>query len=276
VSEFDERILRVGIEIDGQLAVYEELAISVTCSKFGNPLQNECEVKISNLTREHLEYLLRETSPFNANRTAKRIVVEAGRQSTGTFRVFQGDITECAPTPPPDIALKMKAKTGQFSKGRVISTAHAAQSKLSTIAARVAQSLGLVLVFEADDKNISNYSFSGGALNEVRKLSDAGNVNAYVDDDRLIVKNYNVALQQTTHVLSKHSGMIGQPEITEQGVKVKYFLDPKSQLGGALTIESESNPAASGEYVIYKLSYELTNRDTAFYCIAECKRKGAK
>jgi len=276
MSEFDERILRVGIEIDGQLAVYEGLAMFVTVSKFANPLQNECEVKITNLTREHRAYLLHETSPFNTNRKPKRVVIEAGRVSTGAFRIFEGDITEATPTQAPDIALTLKSKTGQYQKGNVIAVSHPAQTKLSAIAQRAAKSLGLVLVFEAEDKNVSNYTFSGGALNEVRKLGDAGRVNAFVDDTRLVVKDYNAPLQQTTHVLSKNSGMVGIPEITEQGVKVRYLLDPKSQLGGSLTLESEINPAVNGEYVIYKLSYELANRDVPFYCIAECKRKGAK
>lgn len=273
---FDPRILRIGIEVDGQLRVYDDLWMSATISKFANPLQNEAEVKIANLTRDARDFLLTETSPFNQLKKPRKLFIEAGRESIGAFALFQGDITEGTPSQPPDIILTLKAKTKQASKGIVLAQAYSAREQLSTIAKGVADALGLALVFEAQDKAIANYSFTGGALKQVEKLGEAGRVNAYVDDDRLIVKDYNVPLAQATHVLSKSSGLIGVPELTEQGVKVKYLLDPKSQLGGELELESEIYPAVNGKYVIYKLSYEVSNRDTPFYCIAECKRKGAK
>lgn len=276
MSSFDPRILRIGIEVDGKLNVYEGLWATATISKFANPLQNEAEVKIANLSREVRDFLLTETSPFNQSKKPKRITIEAGRQSTGAYRLFIGDITECTPSQPPDITLTIKAKTKQADKGLVVAVSQGAQEKLSVIARGVAASLGLSLVFEAQDKNISNYSFTGGALKQVSKLGEAGNVNAYVDDDRLIVKDYNAPLAQVTSILSKSSGLVGIPELTEQGIKVKYLLDPKAQLGGELELDTEIYKAVNGKYVIYTLSYELASRDTAWYCIAECKRKGAK
>lgn len=273
---FDPRILRIGIEVDGRLRVYDDLWMSATISKFANPLQNEAEVKIANLTRDARDFLLTETSPFNQLKKPRKLFIEAGRKSIGAFALFQGDITEGTPSQPPDIILTLKAKTKQAAKGIVLAQAYGAREQLSTIAKGVADALGLALVFEAQDKAVANYSFTGGALKQVEKLGEAGRVNAYVDDDRLIVKDYNVPLAQATHVLSKSSGLIGVPELTEQGVKVKYLLDPKSQLGGEIELESEIYPAVNGKYVIYKLSYEVSNRDTPFYCIAECKRKGAK
>lgn len=276
MSNIDLRILRIGVEINGQLQMYDGLWASASGTKFANPLQNECEVRIANLSKEVREYLLTETSPFNANKTPKRIIVEAGRVSTGTFRLFEGDITECSPSQAPDITLTMKAKTGQFSKGTVIAKSHPAQTPLSRIAKDVAAALSLSLVFEAQDKNISNYSFTGASLKQVDKLSEAGNVNAYVDDKKLVVKDYNVPLKGVSHVLSEQTGLVGIPELTEQGVRVKYLLDPQSQLGGELKLESKINPSMNGDYVIYKLSFEISNRDTAFYTIAEAKRKGTK
>ncbi len=276
MPSFDPRILRIGIEVDGQLRVYDGVWATATVQKFANPLQNEAEVKIANLSRDVRDYLLTETSPFNQSKKPKRITIEAGRESTGAFRLFVGDITECVPSQPPDITLTMKAKTKQADKGLVVAVALGAQEQMSVVAKGVAASLGLSLVFEATDKSIANYSFTGGALKQVAKLGEAGNVNAYVDDDRLVVKDYNAPLKEATSVLSAQSGLIGIPELTEQGVKVKYLLDPKSQLGGELELETDIYNAVNGKYVIYKLSYELASRDTAWYCIAECKRKGAK
>lgn len=273
MPEFDSRILRIGVEVEGQLRVYDNLAMTASVRKFANPLQNEAEVKISNLTSDVRNFLLTETSPFNRARRPGRIVIEAGRVSTGPFQLFVGDVTEAAPTQPPDIALTIKAKTKQRSKGLVVAVSHGAQEKLSVVAQGVATALGLSLVFEAKDRDVARYSFTGGALKQVDKLGQIGRVNAYVDDDRLVVKDFDQPLNATTYVLSKRTGLVGIPELTEHGVKVKFLLDPQAKLGGRLDLESDIYPAVNGSYSIYTLAYELATRDTPWYCIAECKRR---
>jgi hypothetical protein len=39
-----------------------------------------------------------------------------------------------------------------------------------------------------------------------------------------------------------------------------------------LEVRSKINPAANGTYTVYKLGFDLANRDTAFYLIAEASR----
>ena len=272
MAEFDPRILRIGIEVDGQLRTYDGLAAKAGIRKFANPLQNEAEVQISNLAKDVRDYLLTETSPFARSGQPRILTIDAGRQSTGAFRLFVGDITEASPTQPPDITLTLKSKTKQAAKSAVVAVSKGPTERLSVIARGVADALGLQLVFEATDRQVANYSFSGGLLKQVDKLGEVGRVNAYVDDDRLIVKDYGAALAATTYELSARSGLVGIPELTEQGVKVRFLLDPRAQLGGRLTLRSEIYPAVDGQYSIYSLAYELASRDTPWYGIAECTR----
>src|SRR6185312_8460896 len=118
----------------------------------------------------------------------------------------------------------------------------------------------------------SNYAFTGGILNQVEKLEELGLLSAYVDDATLVVKDRYTPLANKVRVLNAGSGMVGIPEITEQGVKVKFLLDNQTVLGGMLRVQSQINPAANGDYLIYKLSFEIANRDNPFYWIAEAKR----
>jgi hypothetical protein len=76
-------------------------------------------------------------------------------------------------------------------------------------------------------------------------------------------------------ILNSSTGMVGIPEITEQGVKVRYLLDNVSRLGSGLQITSDVYPAVNGNYVIFKLGFEISNRDTPFYFIAEASRQRA-
>ena len=272
MNAFDPRILRIGIEVNGQLKTYDDLAVTVSGCKFANPLQNECEVKITNLDKATRDYLLTETSPFNKNRTRKTLRVEAGRVSTGTALVYEGDIITAVGSQPPDITLSIKCATGDFQKGNIVAKSAGSKTSLRNLSKGVAKDLGLTLVYEAKDKQIANYSFTGGALKQVGRLGDAGMVNAYVDDGKLVVKDFNIPLLGQTRELNIDTGMIGIPEFTEHGVKVKMLYDNQTTLGSGLNITSIMNPAINGLYSVYKLSFELASRDNPWYYIAEAVR----
>lgn len=272
MDSIDPRIVRVSIEIDGQFRVFEGLDIVASGQKTANPLQNTCEVVISNLSKETRNYLLTETSPFNANRKPKRMIVEAGRVSSGVTRLFYGEITSATPSQPPDIALTLKAQTGAYAKTKVLARSGAAKQSLRAIAGEVAKDLGVSLDFQAADKLIANYAFSGAALRQVDALSAAGGVDAYVDDETLIVKNRAQPLSGRVRKLTADSGMVGIPEVTEHGVKVRMMLDGSTVVGGALEIASTLNPALNGSYSIFALDFEVASRQPPFYFVADARR----
>lgn len=271
-SPFDPRIVKVSIEVNGLLKTYDGFSIYASGTKFANANQNECEIKIFNLDKATRDYILTETSPFNLNRTPKRAIVEAGRQSYGTTKIYSGNIVSSVASQPPDIGITLKCLTGNFLKGNIVARYHSAQTPLDVIAKQISSDLSTTLDFQAANKNVSNFNFSGSSLKQVDALNAMGDVNAFIDNDVLVVKNVNQPIPNRTRVLNMDSGMIGIPEITEQGLKVKFLLDNITTLGGMLRVQSVSNPATNGDYVIYKLGFEIASRDTPFYWIAEGKR----
>lgn len=273
-DELDPRIVRVSLEIDGKFQVYEGLDIRARGQKSANPLQNTCEVDISNLTAQTRNYLLTETSPYNLNRSPKRMIVEAGRVSYGLTRLFYGEITSSSPSQPPDIGLNLKSQTGQHAKSKVVARSGTALQSHKSLAARVAQDLGVSLEYQAEDRQIANYSFNGSALRQVDELGAAGGLDAFVDDETLVIKPRGTSRRGQVRILNLDSGMIGIPEVTEKGIKVRMLLDNTTVIGGALQITSKLNPAANGTYVIYALDFEIASRDTPFYFIASCSRDG--
>ncbi len=270
---FDNRLITVSIEIDGQLKKFSQpMYITATGTKYANPLQNEAMVTIANLTKSDRDYLMTAVSPFNANRTSKKLIIEAGYESTGLGKIYEGNIVSVKPSQPPDIKLEFKCQTGQFIKGKLVSNGQPGMQSLKTIAGSVASQAGLELNFQATDKQVANYQFTGGALKQIEKLSSAGAVSAFQDDNQLVVKDIHLPLTGPVRILSKNSGMIGIPEVTEFGVKVTYLMDNTSKLGGALDIQSELYPALNGHYQIFKLSWNIASREVPFYWVAETIR----
>ena len=272
-NELDPRIVKVSIEVNGRVATYDEIYIKATGTKYANALQNEMSITVTNLDKITQDFILTETSPFNPNRTPKIVRLFAGRQSYGTTLIYSGNITSAVVSQPPDVTVTLKCLTGNFTKGTVLARNHPGVATLAEISRGVAQDTNTILNFQATNKNITNYTFSGSALDQVGLLGTAGNVNVFVDNDILVVKDMAVPITGAVRELSSSSGMIGIPEITEQGIKVKYLLDNVSRLGGGLQIRSDMYPAVNGLYIIYKLGFEIANRDTPFYYIAEAARR---
>jgi len=272
VQELDPRIIQVSIEVNGKIRKYQLLNMVITGMKYANENQDECEISISNLDKETRDQILTETTPFNLNKTPKTVAVYAGRQSYGTTLIYVGEITASSVSQPPDITITLKCLTKNFQKGNIVSRNEGPTISLSKLSAGIASDIGADLNFQADDFTITNYIFSGAALKQIGQLNSLGKINAYVDNNVLVVKNSNAPLPARTRTLDLNTGMIGIPEFTEEGIRVKYLLDNISVLGGALNITSVIYPAINGVYVIYKLGFEIATRETPFYYIAEAKR----
>jgi len=269
-DSFDLRLMQVSFEVSGQLMTFDQsFRIRARGAKFANALMNECTVDISGLDDKTRNYILSETSPFNKNRTAKTLTLSAGRVSTGLSLVYVGDITISSVAQPPEITLTLKCGTAHFMKGKVGSATGGPNQKLSVIANRVAGNLALGLNNQATDKTIVNYSHSGNALDEVVKLQDVA-TDAFVDDNQLVLKNAYLPLEGDVLNLSLDTGMIGVPNITEQGLKVSFLFNSGVKLGGAIKVTSVINPSVNGTYVIYKLNFALSSREKEFQYMAEC------
>lgn len=276
---FDDRLLRIGIETRGRIAWFEGLAIEASVTKTTAITANEATVKITNLSKSTRDAILTETSPWNKIATRKSIVIEAGRKSYGYSRIFSGDIMSASPAQPPDITITITAKTNAWNKGAVISQSYGATTQARTVAGDIADSMGLVLQYDAQDKRLGSYTFTGSKADQLRKLQELGGVDAYIDDGVLVVQTLGrvrsaTAALQVSDVLSAESGMVGIPEATEHGVKVKMMFEPHSKCGAEVNVRSIINPALSGRYIIFKMQYDLCNRSEPFYNTIEAYTRG--
>lgn len=273
---FDDRILKVGLEVNGELKVYEGAAITVKYQKTADPKQNTCDVTIADLSTDTIDYLVTETSPWNPNAKPKIMSIEAGRASTGIATIFTGDVTSASPTMPPDRILTLKAKTQENAKYIWKGRPSAKTVQLSTLSENVAKDYGLRLLFQAKDKTISNYLFNGPLAKQVHKLAEAGDVDVFIDDDTLVVKDFGKGLKGQALLVSAATNMIGAPALDEKGVKVRIMFDPNIKLGQQIEIQSSVNKAANGQYVIYAIAGSLASRAQDWYLDLSCNNDNIK
>ncbi len=274
MADIDPRRMRVIIELEDRTVSYDELAITLQGTAYTNENQGEATITIANVDIQTRDFVLTQGSPFLRDRQQanKRITIEAGRVSTGLSTIYSGNIYRATVSNPPDQILSIRCLQQQAQKGVIVSNNFAGQVQLSTIAQRVADDIGVILVFEATDKQISDYSFTGGATDQVRKLEEAGGIDAWIDNGTLYIKNQRAALSNRIITLTPDNGMVGIPQTTEQGIRVMMMYNNQMQAGGQIDLQSRRYPHLSGRYVVYRLGYNLANRDTPFYLIAEANR----
>lgn len=267
-----QRIVRIGLEIDGSLRWYEGLRIKATGTKFDSSIQAEATVTVSGLSLETRNLLLTETSPFNYYNNPRRLYLDAGREGGALFSIFEGDITSSEPGQAPDLDVTLRAQTCHAYAQQVVSKSYGAKQSLSSIAADVAQSLGLVLRFEAMDKQISRHAYVGPTRDQVRALAQMGGVIALVDQGQLIVKDDRRLRQGQLRILNENSGMVGLPKPTAEGCDVTFTIDGEALIGGGLEVQSQFNRAANGVYLISQLKFDIETHGDAFFYTAICRR----
>lgn len=271
----DDRLIQVGIQVSNGFKTYDQnFAITASGTKFSGALMNECEVTIYNLDKATQDYILTETSPFNQNKTPKTLTLDAGRVSYGLSRIFVGNIIKSHPSQPPDIGVTLTCQTGAFANGITVARNQPPKVYMSQIAQSIADDLKVNLDFRATDKLISNYTYTGSALKQINKLNEMSNIYAFLDDDKLSVVNKGVPIASSIKLLNLETGMLGIPQLDMYGVRVSYYLDNVSVIGGQLQLQSVIYPAANGIYVIYKLEFEIASRDVPFNYTACASRLG--
>jgi hypothetical protein len=264
-QELDPRIVRVTFSIGDISRTYEGLDIIAFGSKTGSPTSDRCTIRISNLKKSTRDYLSTQYTPFNKTSEPKIFTLEAGRKSYGTSQIYKGDFQELETTQPPDIACIFNTLT----KTTVNRTVSKTRISLAQLTKENADSQKYKLIDESTPILTNNYHFNGPAHKELDALKELGNVDIFVDGDVLVLKDRLVPLSGTNRVVSAKTGMIGRVMRTEFGIRVKYFLDNSSKLGGGLTLDSKIDPGFNGEYVIYKLDFKISNRQDGFFWIAE-------
>lgn len=274
----DDRLLRITITLSGEKHVYSKLAMTAIGTKHTSTIQNTAEIRIANLDRRIRDTLLTEGTPYAQLRPPKNsILIEAGRQSTGYSQIFEGDITTTFLTQPPDIWLVMQAVTGQFQKYSEITMSAPATIKYSVLTQQIADRMALAYIFDAPEADITNFNFSGMLAKLFEPLATVSRqVDAYIDDDTLIVRPRDFKKSKRISDVNLNTGMIGIPRPIDVGASCTTLVNRDLKLGDDINLVSMIYPAINGIYQIYKLGFNLSNRDQPFYYHIESLRKSAK
>lgn len=277
-SAFDNRIIKVGIEIDGNILTFEGLNIFARGTKWTSALMGACEIRIYNLTQEQRKFILTQASPIArppALLTPINLTLDVGRESYGTFRLFEGQVFQGGVTQPPDIGIVLSSLTNNYQLSMTQNYTQSSIATLRTISQQVADAMNpkLTLEFRATDKQIENFSFTGSPQGMIDKLNQMGGVLAYIDNKNLVVINADEPRGDTVRLINQATGMVGIPQPTAGGCIVKMMIDNSIQIGGEVQVDSIINPGVNGNYIVRQMDFDIASRETPFWYTLQCQSK---
>lgn len=269
-NAFDPRIVRVGIEIDGDFTIFEGLDIRIQGEKYFGTTNNQAVIKISNLTRDQRHFILTKATPFhtqnNPDAMPINVTIDVGRQSYGTFRLFEGSVWAGAATQPPDIGVILQSLTNSAQASIINSLSLNSTTTLRNISQVIADKNQKTLIFLANDRQIANFSHTGSNAYLVNKLQMVGNVNVCIDNSALIVTDKNKPRANKGFVLSMKTGMVGIPQANQFGVTAQMLITPDIEIGDQISILSEINPSVNSQkLIVQQIKFDIANRDTPFF-----------
>lgn len=271
-AAFDPRLVQVTLDLPNGPQMFQDLAIMAQGRIFASPIQNTCEAKIFNIKKETIDYIVTQASPLKTPRTPINMALDVGRQSYGIFRLFQGNVIAAEVTQPPDIGVVLRSLTSNFLTGAIQGVQQTPSASLFDIALNLAQRGSWILNFQAKDKQINNYTFTGSVNAEMKYLQAVGGINVFVSPDNttLYVIDADKAIEGQPILINAANGMVGIPQVTDSGINVRVMINNAIKLGGSVTIESTLNPAANGTFKVVQILYDLANRDHPFWYNLYC------
>ncbi len=270
-NKLNPRIVTVGVQVGSDFQLFEGLDIRAQGQKFAGPESNTCTIQISNLTRAQKNWLLTVASPLTTSQQPNRkpvlVTLSVGRQNVfQPFLLFQGYCWASKVTMPPDIGIILTSTTNNLQASSLQPQNFGALTDLRTISSQIAAQYGLTLNFTATARQIANFHYTGGLQAALNKLSKCGGVRVQCSNNVLSVYNTGSTVGGAQpFILSAYTEMVSIPEVTESGIKAMCLIRPEPQIGGPITIQSQVNPAANGDYYISSMNYHVTNRDDPFW-----------
>ena len=207
----------------------------------------EANINIYGLNVAKMFSLTTSTTLWVKNWVQHRIVIDAGYEDRHGI-IFDGTIMEAKTSlSSADYSVSIKATTG-FDKISVASSYNFPGAvSVREIAKQIAKENDLVLVdgLKDDKIKITDFSIRSQNLQNIcRTISNSLPVNLYLEAGRLYLKKKGQALKSSVLKIS-HDLIVGIPDPSQTGVKVKIRLIPNIVSGQEVQIESLKYPELS-------------------------------
>lgn len=230
----------------------------------------EANMTISNLKSDTMAFLSTNFTTWTNKQIQNEIELDIGYDNNHAL-LFLGAIIEAVPSMTSETyTIKLKCQA-QFPKqlNQIFSVSSAGTTTVKALAEKIALnygygtnvSTGAALV------TVKNYSLAKQPLiNHLRYLSEITGLDCFVQNDTVVIKKRNEAIQRPRIYRIDGSNMVGSPRPTNSGAVVKVRIDPTLRTGIEVRLKSVRFPTLNdGKYIIETISTSFDTRGNDWY-----------
>ena len=247
-----------------------------------NGMASDAKIEIYNLNRKDMGYLSTIARTYLQKNYLFRLY--AGYEGEEKL-LFSGRALQAIPTSYPDVILEINGMSGIEWWGKNIETSKE-KVKVMDLIDYAAQQMGYQVNIddklrknnELLNKTMDSYSFSGSPMDLLQECqnkmggvsSDPQTVFLSVENDQINIWSPSVPTGNKKLLISKDTGMIGLPQPTETGCKVKILMNTGLSTGDVVEVKSERIDVLNGDYYIIGITHEGETRGNSWYSTLTC------
>ena len=275
MNGFDDRLLSVtfGVGQDKFHTYDQNFNLKVNVQKDILGKSNTATIELMNISEDDRNFLVGGFSAWRKRKFGTPFVpveVMLGRESTGLEKsVYLGCVVQSSMSMPPDINVTIHCTTSQNAK-LDLSAEIPHKGTLKSISEWAAKLLRLDLSFHAADQRIITSPqklWSIEALPGMLNWMFAATTAIYIDDNKLVVRDLDKALNGNPIKVDVTSGLVGIPALTEWGVNFTAMADRNIPLSSAVELASIKNPSS----VVLYLPVPAFATSVALFCASSVK-----
>jgi hypothetical protein len=254
-----------------------QLHIKFQIRQFDLQTNNTCQIRVYNVSDNTAQLVQKEFS---------RVILQGGYEGSDIGTIFDGTLVQVrrGRESPVDTYLDISGSDGDLAGNfSIISTALAAGSSFSDRVSALTSALssngvtsGYVAPLPSGTLPRGKTMF-GMARDHLRDLAFATDTKWSIQNGQLQIIPLEGYLPDEAVVLTSATGMIGLPEQTQDGIKVRCLLNPKIKIGAQVQIDNASIQQAQ-----LSLSVSGANAnaqlpsiaDDGFYRVVVCEHSG--
>lgn len=206
------------------------------------------------------------------------VIIDAGFYTNYTT-IFRGTILDASPNlNTADYTLTIKAMSGFNSATTAQSGFYVGKVPVSEIAADLAKKNGLGFVDELKNNSITltDFSYQNQNLSTVlREIARSAPVDLYVNNNRLYLKAAGLPLTNTPILTIRSENIVGIPQPTSTGCKVKVKMEQGIQTGQNVKLKSAKYPQYdTTNFFLQTLAYSGDTFGSDWYTELELVKTG--
>lgn len=255
-NELKDRVYAVTIGFSGQEnKTFEGFKFDFNIEKFADSTPNKADVTITNLSKSSQDFI----------KKGMNITVTAGYKADNGV-IFSGKIDKVYPSRNgTDDNFKIESKDGAKEfRNIMLNKSFSPNTNISTIINYVVGEFGFS---KGKIKGIKGKFSNGVSINQsaksyLDKLSKSYNFTYTVNDGVIHILGNNESINTTAILLDSSSGLIGSPEKTDKGYKLKSLLRWNLYPLALLRVESEK---ITGNFRINNINHNGGTHQIPYY-----------